>query len=221
MASLTAEAKQEILRGYQRVRLSEVPIVLAVLAGGVVLFLTLQNPSLAIAGLGGIELAVAGGVVLLAGVVSHFVNWRCPGCRRGLQRGVGGLIRCTHCGVVLNAKQVSQPGLTVAESALNRERKVYDGVTAQRLIRGIVVFLGGLAFFLWATPKDAVPQPFGTAGWFNGLRVFGLLIMLGGVWIFYLVGRRMTVGEREHEVWARKKLGMPPAAGGREPKLEP
>jgi hypothetical protein len=31
----------------------------------------------------------------------------------------------------------------------------------------------------------------------------------------------MTVGEREHEVWARQKLGMPPAAGGGETISEP
>jgi hypothetical protein len=221
MASLTAEEKQAILKDYRRVRLLEMPIVLAILVGATVLILTLKDPSLVIAGLGGIELAIAAGAVLLAGLVLHFVHWRCPGCRRGLQIGIGGLIACRQCGVVLNAKQVVRPGLTVAESALKKEMKIYDAVTGKRLVQGIVVLGAGLAFFLWATPKDTVPVPFGAPGWLNGLRVFGLGIMLCAVGVFYLVGRRMTVGEREHEAWARRKLGMPPKAAGSRPHPEP
>ncbi len=209
MASLTADEKQAIVAGYRRVRLLEVPIVLAGLVGATVLILTLENPSLVIAGLGGVELAIAAGALLLAGLVLHFVHWRCPGCRRGLQIGVGGFIACRRCGVVLNAKQVGRPGLTVAESALEKEMTIYEADTAKRLIQGVVVFGAGLAFFLWGTPKDTVAVPFGAPGWLNGLRVFGLGIILCAVGIFYLVGRRMTAGEREHEAWVRRKLGMP------------
>ncbi len=210
MAGLSAEEQQGAVARYQRVRLFEMLIVLVILAGGTVLLLILQNPSLVIAGLGGVELAIAAGAVLLCGAILHFVNWRCPHCRSGLQRGVGGLIGCKKCGLVLNGKQMRKGGLTVAESALAKEMKIYDAVTVKRLFQGLVVFVGGLAFFLWATPKDTVPVPFGAPGWLNGLRILGLVIVLAGVWVFSIVGRRMTSGEQRHDAWARKKLGMAP-----------
>jgi hypothetical protein len=103
MASPSAQEQKQILAAFQRRRTLELLISIPILAGVFILVLLFRNPSYQIAGFGGLELAIAAGAVLAVGLALHFINWRCPVCRRPLRRGIAGSPFCRRCGAVFVA----------------------------------------------------------------------------------------------------------------------
>ena len=206
MLNLSAEERQSNLESFKRRRQYELLIGALVVVGTVTLVMLFKDPRLEIYGHGGVELALAAAGVIAVGVALHVVNWRCPHCHRFLERLVGGAPICRNCGPLFNpegtakatSKRTLKADLTPAERALKKEMQRYDGRTALRLFRGIIVLCGGLAFAIWAGPSDDAPHPelwlyrtFGPRGLIVGAKVFGIVIILFGVWMLVTVGRRM------------------------------
>jgi hypothetical protein len=222
MASFSAQQRQEILTAFQRRRQLELLIAIPILSGTFALVLLFRNPEYQIGGFGGSALALTAAAVLIAGLMLHFVNWRCPACGRPLHRGVAGTPFCRGCGAVFvkdgkggaaTPGDPAKPG-PAAEIALQRELVLYRARASKLLIGGLLLFSTGALLALLYSPSGPPRQDlwlyrnFGESGIVWAGRGTGILMALFGAWMLYVASRRLTAGVRGREASSRRVLGI-------------
>lgn len=219
MARYTEEEQAAIRREYRRRQAYEVPIMIPLIGGVLLIGMPLRNAGYHIGSWSGAQLMLAGALAAGLGLVLHLRNWRCPGCgvrlKGGLSRGA-----CTACGAVFTevsrreAARAEQAGAAVqqvaAEKALKREIANFK-VRGWPLARtAAAVLLGGIALLVAAYVQmdDRAPAPQILA-----LTGGGVALLALGCWCMYRLRYRAKVLLPRYEAQLRDKLGLPPAAG--------